>query len=156
MKGQYPKLNESSIQRNGLRVMDLDSEFALIQSGEKSKRNNKLLLEWNDLIYHWFNNSVYLESGTVDLIRANPDLRVGKTLVIENGSAGVDGKRQYLNQDKILYIEGYTDSWTFPGEWHQTVQLTRGQYLVRGREKYTYVEDDEYKIYTGQSTIPRK
>jgi len=141
----FPQSQIGSIQRNGLRLMYGDTEFSLIvdKNGEKL-RNNKLLHDWNVLLFEFFNNAIFLETGTIEIKRATPDLKVGKVLQIVNSS---------VNEGKLFYIEGYTDSWEYPGNWNQTVFLTRGQYFIDNEEKYGFQVEKQDKTYTGQSII---
>ena len=144
---EYPKINIASIKRHGLRLLYVDTDFALFSgSGKNSKINPRLLLDWNRLSFEFFNNALFMESGTIELGKANPDIKIGKALHIEEST---------INQDKMFYIEGYTDSWSYPGNWKQTLQLTRGIYLIDGKEKFGYQQESLDTIYTGQNIVKR-
>jgi len=147
LRPNWPNIQQASIQRYGLRIMYVDTDFALVSGdGKNEKIKPELLREWNELLYHFYNNAIFLEAGTIELEKANPNIKVGKTLIIQQSQ---------INQNKIFYIEGYSDNWSYPGNWKQSLQLTRGQYLVKGSEKFTYTIDSKDKVYTGQTVYSK-
>lgn len=147
LRPDFPKVQKGSILRNGLRVLYQETDFALAQYAGKNRKNNPLLLhEWNRLLHHWYNNAVFMESGSIELVEAHPYLRVGKRLTIQDST---------INDMKTFYVEGYSDSWSFPGEWHQTVELSRGHRIQKGRFKLIHQTDKADKIYTGQTVLER-
>lgn len=144
VKGEFPKLFEASIQRDGLRLMYTDTEFALISgNGENQKMAPDLIKQWNRFLYEIYKDSVFMETGTINVVRANPFIRVGNRLKIINAT---------INNNKVFYVEGYTDTWAYPGSWTQTFQLTRGHSIDQfGQEVLTTDFEKEDTIYSGQT-----
>lgn len=118
----FPKNVQDSIKRFGFRPMHVTVD-SIVKNAEKSdgKSNVKILREYNEVIYDYWNNAVFAESGEVNCIGQN-SIRIGKALVFDEHTPYVFGKR--------YYIEGYTDSFsvddTGAAMWTQSVQLTRG------------------------------
>ena len=115
----FPRLNQNSIKRHGLRKLFSEVNANIVIGTEQS--NEKLVTEFNEFALELWERSHDYESGTLTII-GNNDIRLGKTLVIEEDSP--------YNSDKIFYIEGYSESFTVgtKGEtqWTQTLFLTRG------------------------------
>lgn len=147
LKPSFPAVNKASIALHGLSPMYVDTDFALIQGdGKNAKINPQLLKDWNNLLYNFYKDSIFMEAGTIEIKKANPKIRVGKALLITEAT---------VNNNKIFYIEGYSDSWSFPGNWNQTLHLTRGQYLDKNLIKFTHEVEKEGSIFTGQSVVSR-
>ena len=149
---QFPEINRASVLRNGLRVNYVETDYSLLASqGKNSKIKPRLLLEWNRLLFNHYNNAVFLEAGTISLVKANPKIRCGKC-------AWIKGTPGYINHNKLFYIEGYTDSWAYPGEWNQRLNLTRGIYVDSNtnRERYVFQVDanSSTRRHTGQTIVP--
>lgn len=141
----FPAIEENSIKRHGLKNMYVDTEYAF-QESKEGNYNAKILHNWNRLIFDWYNNAVFYETGTLEIKKAHPDLCIGKALVIKDSQ---------VNENKIFYIEGYTDSWSYPGIWQQTVQLTRGQTLDKSGKIILSISDKSKTnstIFTGQTS----
>lgn len=115
----FPRLLQNSIHRHGLRLMFTELN-ATINFGKESL-NNGLLKNYNELNFDYWNNAIFLQSGTLDII-GNNGIKLGKVLEIEKGAP--------YNSTKLLYIEGYTDSYEVneegAGFWTQSLILTRG------------------------------
>lgn len=110
----FPYINAASIRRHGLSSYIHGSSFT------GSGNNNisaEVLRGWNILNKHWFLENTNLESGTIRIL-GNADIRTGKRLYIKDAK---------MNSDKEFYIEGVTDDWSYPGQWNQTLQVTRGR-----------------------------
>lgn len=134
----FPRIQKNSIRRNGLRLM-YTTVNALIQLGSE-KADEQLLFEHNELMYEYWNNSVFLESGTISII-GNNGVKIGKVLEFEAGAP--------YNGGKIFYIEGYTDQYSLnedgAGIWTQTLTLTRGMYPGKvGKRGEDYVDNGEF------------
>lgn len=137
-KTGFPRIQSNSIRRNGLRLM-YTTVNALIQLGSE-KADEDLLFLHNELIYEYWNNSVFFESGTMTMIGSN-DVKIGKVLEIEAGTP--------YNGGKIFYIEGYTDSYTVneqgTGFWTQSLNLTRGMFPGKiGKRGEDYTDNGEF------------
>lgn len=118
----FPKNVQDSIKRYGFRPMHVTVD-SIVKNAEKSdgKSNSKILIEFNEVMYDYWNNAVYAESGEINCNGQN-SVKVGKCLKFDKNTPYVFGKR--------YYIEGYTDTFV-TGEkgdntWSQTVMLTRG------------------------------
>lgn len=118
----FPKNIQDSIKRFGFRPMHVTVD-SIVKNAERGdgKSNPKMLREFNEVIYDYWNNAVYAESGEANLIGQN-SVKVGKCLKFDEKTPYVFGKR--------YYIEGYTDTFTVDekgtGTWTQSVMLTRG------------------------------
>lgn len=120
---KFPNAQKSSIKRHGFRPKH-EIVNSLTQLNEKSdgRPDERLLVQYNELMFDYWNNAVFFESGSVSKIGSN-DVRLGKVIKFD--------KNVPYNADKIFYIEGYEDSWIVgkergEGTWTQTIQLTRG------------------------------
>jgi hypothetical protein len=129
----FPRIQKNSIRRHGLRLM-YATVNALIQLGSE-KVNPELLKLHNELMLEYWNNAVFLESGSISMVGSN-EIKLGKVLEIEAGHPYHGGK--------IFYIEGYTDSYSVDNEgagfWQQNLTLTRGMYpgkIAKRGEEYT-------------------
>jgi hypothetical protein len=134
----FPRIQKNSIRRNGLRLM-YTTVNALIQLGSE-KADEDLLFLHNELMYEYWNNSVFFESGTMTIIGSN-DIKIGKVLELEAGTP--------YNGGKIFYIESYTDSYTVneqgTGFWTQSLNLTRGMYPGKiGKRGEDYTDNGEF------------
>lgn len=134
----FPRIQKNSIRRYGLRLM-YSTVNALIQLGSE-KVDQDALRAHNELMLEYWNNSVFMESGTVTMIGSN-DVKVGKVLEIEAGAP--------YNGGKIFYIEGYTDTFVVEtdraGIWTQKLTLTRGIYPGKlGKRGEEYSDTGEF------------
>ena len=118
----YPKNVKDSIKRYGFRPMHVTVD-SIVKNAERGdgKSNPKILREYNELSYDYWNNLIYAESGEVTLIGQN-SIKVGKCVNFDQNTPYVVGKR--------YYVEGYTDSFSVDDKgvssWTQNVMLTRG------------------------------
>jgi hypothetical protein len=82
--------------------------------------DSRLLMEYNELLYDYYNNLIFYEEGGLEII-GNPNVRIGQVLHID----GAD-----YNHNKVFYIEGYEDRFEVDefgaASWTQTLTLTRG------------------------------
>lgn len=125
----FPRIQQSSIKRHGLRLMYNEID-AMIQLNTE-KIDKKLLEGYNELILEYWNNAVFLESGNMT-VNGNNGIKIGKVVEIEKDTP--------YNSEKLFYIEGYKDTFIVEergvGEWTQNLSLTRGiekQDLIRGQ-----------------------
>lgn len=123
----FPFMDQLSVQRHGFRPMHLKinslPEKIISSSGENKDGypNADLLLQYNELLFDYWQNAVDFESGTITII-GRPDVRVGKAFTL--------GPNVPHNSNKIFYIESYTDEFVIEdkgaGFWTQTLSVTRG------------------------------
>lgn len=118
----FPKNVQDSIKRYGFRPMHVTVD-SLVRNAERSdgKSNSSILLEYNEMMYDFWGNAIFAESGTLETVGQN-SIKVGKAMVFDEKTPYVFGKR--------YYIEGYTDSYAIDergaGFWTQSISLTRG------------------------------
>lgn len=118
----FPKNIKDSIKRYGFRPMHVTVD-SIVKNAERGdgKGNPKMLREFNELMYDYWNAAVFAESGDANLIGSNL-VKIGKCLKFDEHTPYVYGKR--------YYIEGYTDSFSVDEKgakiWTQSVNLTRG------------------------------
>lgn len=118
----FPKQNSASIKRHGFRPMHITVD-SIVKNEELGNGSADMvqLLEFNEVLYDYWNNAVFAESGTVEKAGSN-DVKVGKVMKFTNDVPYLSTKR--------YYIEGYTDviniSENRVASWNQTVSLTRG------------------------------
>lgn len=118
----FPRHVKDSIKRYGFRAMHLSID-SLVKNAEKTEGASdiRLLGEFNELSYDFFNNLVFSETGDIVMV-GNNKIKVGKCVRFQEGTPYIGGKR--------YYIEGYTDSFLVDEKgatsWTQTVMVTRG------------------------------
>lgn len=119
---RFPFNNRASIRRHGFRPMHVEVD-SIVRNEDLANgaANRQALIEFNEILYDYWNPAVFAESGTITKIGSN-NIKIGKALEFT-------GDVPYLNT-KRYYIEGYTDTYTVgeKGEslWTQQVVLTRG------------------------------
>lgn len=127
----YPKHVQDSIKRHGFRPMHVEIS-ALVRNAEKSNGSEdlKLLVEYNELNYDYWNNAVFFSSGSAHIFGKN-EIKIGKCVKFGDSTPHISGKR--------FYIEGYTDEFVIEENgssvWTQTLMLTRGAEERDLREK---------------------
>lgn len=118
---EFPYIQKPSIRRHGFRPMHVDVDSLGQFTGGTLDVDYPILLQVNELIYDYWNNAIFFESGTFSLVGRN-DVRVGKTL---NCALDIP-----YNADKIFYIEEYVDEFNIDEErntsWVQTISVSRG------------------------------
>lgn len=118
----FPFHNRDSIKRHGFRPQHVEID-SLVRNGEKldGSPDLALLREFNHLLFDFWNNLVFFESGSAEIIGSN-EIKVGKALRFDDKTPYSAGKR--------YYIEAYTDNFVVDERgnsmWTQTVFLTRG------------------------------
>lgn len=118
----FPKNNKASIKRHGFRPMHITVD-SIVKNEElgNGAADQAQLLEFNEILYDYWNNAVFAESGSVDIVGQNLT-RIGKVMKFKNDVPYLSSKR--------YYIEGYTDTFSVDekrcGSWTQNVNLTRG------------------------------
>lgn len=129
----FPRIFKNNVRRHGLRLMYTPVN-ALIQLNTEEIDIDLLILH-NELMLEYYNNSVFMESGTVQIV-GNNDVKIGKALTLDSGIP--------YNGGKIFYIEGYSDRFVSDekgaGFWSQSLTVTRGIFpgKIGGRgEAYT-------------------
>lgn len=119
---RFPFNIQDSIKRHGFRAMHVTVD-TIVKNAERSngKGNPKILKEFNEVMYDYWNNAIFAETGSATLV-GNNQVKIGKALRFGDGTPYVNGKR--------YYIEGYADSYTVEengaGVWVQNLSLTRG------------------------------
>ena len=116
---EFPRLLQNSIHRHGFRAAFIEINATIIFG--KESINQELLINYNELNFEYWNNAIFLESGSLEII-GNNGIKLGKVLELEKGVP--------YNATKLLYIEGYTDNYIVEesgaGFWTQSLILTRG------------------------------
>ena len=119
---RFPLQIKDSVTRHGFKPLHVDIDsLALNEMLNDGKPNHNRVKEYNELMVDYWNNAIYFESGTVEII-GNNNIKVGRT--IETGPDVA-----YIGE-KIFYIEEYEDVFTIDekgvGKWMQSVSITRG------------------------------
>lgn len=119
---RFPFHNRASIRRHGFRPMHVtvDSIVKNTELGNGSA-DRRALLEFNEVLYDYWNNAVFAESGSISKIGSN-DVKIGVCMLFDKDVPYMSAKR--------YYIEGYTDTFSVAengsASWTQEVALTRG------------------------------
>jgi hypothetical protein len=120
---KYPFAELNSIARHGFRPMHCEVN-SLVQLGVNSdgKADPTLLIQFNEILYDYWNNAIFFESGSMRIIGSN-DVKAGKVVSFDQDAP--------YNANKVFYVEGYSDEFLLEGEkgvptWQQTLTLTRG------------------------------
>lgn len=153
---EFPFNNLSSIRRHGLRRMHVEVDSiinnSLLANGQA---NANALIEFNNIIYDYWNNAVFAESGTMTKVGTN-DVKIGIALRPKDDVPYINGK-QY-------YIEGYTDEFHVNekgvGVWTQQVDLTYGFEVQDLKNKSGFSRRDINFVaageYTPRNTVGKK
>lgn len=118
----FPKQNTASIKRHGFRPMHITVE-SIVKNSElaNGSADQKQLIEFNEILYDYWNSAVFAESGTVEIL-GNPEVKIGKVMKFKDNVPYISTKR--------YYVEGYSDTFTVDEKracsWTQEVHLTRG------------------------------
>jgi len=116
-----PLVNQASVARDGLRVMEIATQFANFGDGSQcrvggspdSNAVRRNLVRWQLLLDHWYqHNSEYLSGSLV--LRSMPELRVGYRL-------------DWEDMCESYYVEEVRHEWKFPGAAKTIVGVSRGQ-----------------------------
>lgn len=118
-KTGFPRVNQESIKRHGLRLMYSEVNANITLGSEKADPD--LVRQYNEVQLEYWQDSHLLESGTIDIV-GNNEIRLGKLLYISDFAP-------YIG-DKYFYIEGYSESFIVDEEgssdWTQSLVVTRG------------------------------
>lgn len=118
-KTGFPRVLQNSVRRHGLRLLYSEVNANIVIGEERA--NPDLIRQYNELALEYWKDSHNFESGTLEIV-GNNEIRLGKTVHIEKGAP--------YNSDKVLYIEGYEETFMIgeKGEssWTQSLFLTRG------------------------------
>lgn len=134
---QFPQADLNSIARHGFRPMHVEIN-ALIQLGLNvdAKPDQKILVQYNELIADYWRNAVYFETGSVT-ISGRQDVRIGKGFLFPDDAP--------YNANKMFYIEGYSDEFIIEdngiGEWVQSIKLVKGAELDAIKKVNILLED---------------
>jgi hypothetical protein len=118
----YPRNNFASIKRHGFRPMHVSVD-SIIKNEElgNAAADKQQLLEFNEILFDYWNNSIFAESGTVDIL-GNSEVKLGKVMKFKDDVPYLSTKR--------YYIEGYQDTFQIEenraASWTQSISLTRG------------------------------
>lgn len=118
----FPRNNSASIRRHGFRPMHVTVD-SIVKNEElgNGTADQAQLVEFNEILYDYWNNAVFSESGTISKA-GTTDVKIGKVMKFRNDVPYVSTKR--------YYIEGYTDTFqvgeNMATSWVQEVNLTRG------------------------------
>ena len=131
----YPKKFFRAIQRFGKRVFEKQTNYIVPNKGA--------MIDWNKQLEDMNRDVSLMYSGIIKIV-GNPDVRVGKALIIKNVAE---------DTDLGFYIFGYSDEWRYPGLWMQTVTVGRGNYIKGGKIILPYDFESQEDIFTGQTVI---
>jgi len=140
-----PMVQIESIKRYGLKRVDRELAFVYPTRGGKSQSLNVNIDLYKSFLEQLFDANVYnhlYETGTMVSV-GNNKAEIGKALKILSSTTHL-----IKNNDKIYYIEGYSHTWTFPGQWETEWQLTRGQFANRYNPFIDASENDSGKLDT--------
>ena len=146
---RFPNENRDSVRRHGFQPMHVDiNSLTLNQALGDGKANRSLLIEFSEVLYDYWNNAIFFESGNLEKIGSN-DIKIGRCLLF--------GADVPYAASKLFYIESYSDTFVVNeqgvGDWTQSVQLTRGVDLVDlrggGSVARRNVEFEQEGDYTG-------
>lgn len=118
----FPKFQRTSIKRHGFRPMHVNVD-TIIKNAQKDggKSDRTRLIEFNEALFDYWNNFIFMSSGTSELIGRN-DIKIGRALQFGD-DVPYEARKRY-------YIEGYNDNWEVDEKgvmwWTQQVMLTRG------------------------------
>lgn len=137
-----PFVNKASARRYGLNSYIVPTDFI---ASTNANQVPQLVRGWNELLKNWYLENTNLESGSFQII-GNENVKVGRRLVVTESKS---------HNNKHFYIEGYSDSWSYPGIWTQQVRVTRGQYMVNngsGSDLTINHMDEKTDLY-GQTNV---
>ena len=145
---RFPNENKDSVRRHGFRPMHVDiNSLTLNDALGDGTPDKNLLIEFSEVMYDYWNNAIFLESGGLAKIGTN-DVKLGRTLLLDQDVP--------YAANKLYYIENYADTFIVDGNgtgtWSQELGLTRGADLVdyqrggRGlsRRNTSYDAEGEY------------
>ncbi len=131
----FPWRDISSIARHGFRPMHVEMN-SLLQVSLDGKPDQRILVEFNELLLDMWTNAIFFESGSVGILGRN-DVRVGKALLFSDEAV--------YNTGKMFYIEGYTDEFLIEengvGSWTQQLKVTRGAEVQAIKRISNFFED---------------
>lgn len=134
----FPFVNVASVRRNGMYAYIQSTPFVATTDTAYSPA---ILKGWNLLIKHWFLEAMNLEAGQFTII-GNSEVRLGKRLFVKDGQ---------LHKNKHFYIEGYQDSWSYPGIWTQTINVSRGKVQNNGQSSLVVEKGDRNTELSGRT-----
>lgn len=118
----FPLHNRASIRRHGFRPMHVTVD-SIVKNDQLANGTADFaqLLEFNWILYDYWNVAVFAETGHLDKIGSN-DVKIGKVLKFKDDVPYMNTKR--------YYIEGYVDTFQIDDNrsatWTQNISLTRG------------------------------
>lgn len=122
---KFPYAQTRSVARHGFRPMHVEvNSMIQLGNGKDAKPDPKVLVQYNELLYDMWNNAIFFETGTLEMIGKN-GVKLGKVVLFDEDAP--------YNANKVFYIEGYTDSFVVEPNgarsWTQSLTLTRGTEL---------------------------
>lgn len=130
----YPPLQvEPDIRLHGLRKFEVGTRFVSFLASAEAKNEP---YRWNYLFHSWYGIGKDLLEGPITVIGIDPDIKVGRKLVIASGTSPTDPTRL------VGYITDVGLQWSPPpGGWMTTVGLSRA---YRGSDTVPYSLMREY------------
>jgi len=149
LDGQFPYINVAGCKRYGLTVYQRAGDY-MLNEGSPSTPDPQLLLEFNQILQHWYENNAHLEDASL-VIAGRPEVRLGKRVDVVNSHL-LCGHNSLV---KSYYLEAYVDQWEYGQPWTQQLMMTRGVFISGGQEKYTYQVYGNSNDFIGTSHIRR-
>lgn len=136
-----PTVIRASIERDGLRRLDQNLEFCIVNAqGTSGQPDAKLFQGFMEQIYDMhFANHLY-DAGTI-MCTGILEAELGKALIVMPDPSNPEAL------PKVYYIEGYEHEWHFPGTWTTTFTLSHGQWLTNDRNIFIDSTGDDYGRY---------
>lgn len=133
-----PTVIRSSIERDGLRRLDQNLEFCIVNSqGTSGQPDAKLFQGFLEQLYDMhFANHMY-DAGTI-MCLGILEAELGKALVV------LPDANNPKALPKVYYIEGYEHEWHFPATWTTTFTLSHGQWLTEGQNIFIDASDADH------------
>lgn len=113
--GSIPIWNPTSIMKHGIRKWERSTKF--LNFLEKTAWF-QVAANWLRRIHDWYSVAPMQVSGTLDLTRLFPEIRIGQR-VLERRSEG----------DLEFYVEGVEHRWSYPNAGKTMLTVTRGEYI---------------------------
>ena len=149
LDGQYPFINAAGCKRYGLTVYQRAGDY-MLSEGAPSMPDPQLLLEFNQILQHWYENNAHMEDASITIV-GRPDTRLGKRVDVIKSHL-LCGNNSLI---KSYYLESYVDQWSYGSLWTQQLIMTRGIFIQGGQEKYPYEVYSNSNNFIGVSHIKR-
>ena len=121
--GTCPIFNTESIRRHGFRKWVQSTRYIPFREGKASPGSDggaywQEALQWLKLLHDWYVVAPRQLSGTIELTRLHPDIRVGSRVREERHGGG----------SVLYYVEGVQHLYSYPGTGETTLTVTRGEF----------------------------